>query len=391
MSSRSIVLTALLFSACDPLVDGSYPGEELLVLSGKVFQGDTLDIEHAKPALIWSVAQADGRNIVTDAATTITKDDVLFEYELNLFHPPPSHVMQELEEGSYWRTAMGHAIVYADLDGNDVWEPREEPLLGGSMESVVLYAEGVEFDGSARKDAPELSLRPGFQVMDAIDGAPCGDNYEAIRGLVPRGDTESDMELGAMWEFLGDTTCENPFMRFGKDLILGMSCPPAEDLAYFCERPDAFKDALADECWDYCDDLLENQDVSEDLSTCPTSIGDAVEVCRGLNDQLALSEECEDLVCSRIDDHLRIEDFNSCPDAENMLWACKHPVQALNRGVHRGCLMLYCPLGTVKEAEHTPETDPNTSSSSSSSSSSPGDSGHTPATGKDRGDKGSEK
>ena len=100
-------------------------------------------------------------------------------YALTLYRPPPVGVLHEGEGGHY---GLAVIVAYYDTDNDGRYDPRAEPLLGGTPEHAILYTpNGVE--------DPILGTWPaGYHVVrvDPCDPAATGDRYQSASGrLVP--------------------------------------------------------------------------------------------------------------------------------------------------------------------------------------------------------------
>jgi hypothetical protein len=356
MSSRLLLLAPLFVLACDPIAPGDYPGEQLMKISGTLML-EGLDDEVAqdvRAGLVW--VTGDGSTSVETGF--LSPDTPGANYELELYHPPGEALLDEVAPGSIWQAAIGHPVLFHDSNGDDIWQTESEALVGGSLDTVVVFAESMPFDGSRRSMSPDHRLTTGFQTMHT-EGVPCGDLDEAVRGLSPKAAHSNELVLADMGQHLRSTTCANPYGMLDRAYVLEEACPPAEDMPFFCDNWDAIGERVNDSCWDYCVELEANRLIEESLSTCD-SIEDVASNCDNGSATPTLGSFdsiCDDLICSSIDEELDLDGFNSCPSAEDMLFHCKFPQRARELGVHRGCIILYCPAGTIKQVDDEPEAE----------------------------------
>lgn len=132
-----IALIAL--AACgDPIVDDGFRGEPLATFTGEVvYRYDRLLERPAnlRAAVFWSALGVDGGatdELVEDPATSQPIDAVPGAYTLHLFDAPAAMA----PGGAY---AIGHVLLYADLDGDGA-RGADEPFAGGLAVHAILYA-----------------------------------------------------------------------------------------------------------------------------------------------------------------------------------------------------------------------------------------------------------
>ncbi len=367
---RCLALALLALSTgCGELAEEDYLGEPLLTLEGDVVLDGliNLDPDQLKVALFWSGPNGE---LLAEQAV-FTEAEFPAHYRIELFHPPAPEVMLNLGAMDGWRAAVGHPLIYLDADGDGTWSPGLEQLVGGSLDTVVLYNQSAPYD--ARLGTPDArDFGTGFQRMTPPVEV-CGDAQHVMAGLEPATTSQTHLAIGSMWPRLHDWDCNEVALTSVLDtqiLQLDAVCPPSADLAFFCDHAEDLKDdvvagwdqVLRDCMLDFCPELDTLRRVEDRLGTCP-DLDLAVEACDDqTNQQLSLSDTCAGTLCD-LDPSIPVQGLRSCPSAEDMVIYCERPDQAVRDDVHEACMWLYCTNGDPKE----PAGPDDTSSSSSSS------------------------
>jgi len=209
------VVASTLAVACGPLADGSYLGEPLFTLSGNVVTSDGGDYQDAdlRVSVFWA-----GDDATTEEHNVVLTTEFPARYELQLFAYPPASAMLDApwSDGNY---AVGMPLLYLDDDGDGRWSGEGEPLVGGSAEEVVLFAqEGGELD---------VEVRKGFQRM-YTEGAGVACGGSEVGDLWPAERSDTDLVIGEWWLELVDWDCDEDLFEWD-DL-----CPTGDDLIDWC-------------------------------------------------------------------------------------------------------------------------------------------------------------
>jgi len=208
----------LWLAACGPLADADYPGEVLFTLRGNVLTSEGQDYrdESLRVSLFW----VSGDDAVEEQAVGMTTAFPA-RYTLELYAYPPTEALG----AAGWQdrdVAVGMPLLYLDETNDGRWDPHE-PIVGGSPEEVVLYADGLDDDDLD-------GVRDGFQRMYssahgvACGGMPVGD-FEA---MWPAEEQSTDLIVGEWWEELKDWDCDEDFDEW--DAL----CPDGDELQDWC-------------------------------------------------------------------------------------------------------------------------------------------------------------
>lgn len=162
-----ILWIVLWCAACgDPLVTGTYRGEPLVELEGRLLIRSAASTpETLNVALFWMspssfVKQGEGSLQPLDLAEqpVLSRGLTLTRYQLKLYRPPPQEAIQRHEGGA--RLGLGLLLLYDDADRDGRWGESRELLVGGAGQYVLLYApDGLE-EGVVGEP-----LEPGYHLM----------------------------------------------------------------------------------------------------------------------------------------------------------------------------------------------------------------------------------
>jgi hypothetical protein len=203
----SIFASAVLVACGEPLADGGYRGEPLLVVNGSVLTNYSPEElgwpdGELRVTLDWAQWAGDGGRTAYDAGELETFTSFPSRYRLHVYLPPPGEARYTPSWATGRRIAVGTPLLYIDRDGDDQWDYRDDPIVGGSEDVVVVYVEG---------DSPLsdgfVTLEPGFQVMYAtIDyctdvGAEAGDRF------FPDATGPVNLLVGDLWNQLLGWAC----------------------------------------------------------------------------------------------------------------------------------------------------------------------------------------
>ncbi|MCO4743246.1 MAG: hypothetical protein KC912_00565 [Proteobacteria bacterium] len=230
-----------LLGSCGGLVGGDYRGEALYTVHGSVFV-DPDDPDASWPdaplrvAIFW--AGADGFNETEQAVVIETEFPA--RYSLSIYQPPPPGVLFYTP----WhdaKVAVGVPMLYLDHNEDHRWTPNEEPIVGGSYDLAVVYAEASH--GQATLDVQE-----GYQSMWALDEV-CDDRVATGTEFFPADGAPMDLFVGAYWEYVRDWDCDGSYDEWQE------ACPPPPDMQWLCDNdPLAFdEDPFLQECEYLCE------------------------------------------------------------------------------------------------------------------------------------------
>ena len=232
----SLLLIGGVLSCGEPLVDGDYRGEPLLVLTGRVVEmipqqsGEPLpsQVDDVRVALFWAQSP-DGPSQSLEAVSSVEQqvqaESMILRYEVRVHTPPPESALA-LPYLGQGQVALGQLIAYLDSNGSGAWEPEMDQLVGGVRDRAVVYTP----DGASGQmfDAP---LSAGFHLMGS---APCVDSENVMR-LAPAPDDEPQLEVNLdieSWSFL-DLNCDGKTWEW-----FHAHCQDPDELEWLCSQPD---------------------------------------------------------------------------------------------------------------------------------------------------------
>ncbi len=185
--TRAVAILALMgMWGCDAaLVDGTWPGDPLVELSGDVRfvasgghpgrVGEAPSVEGTlRLALVWANLTTDDRAALVTGAEqqALTVAELPARYSLSLYAPPPI-------EASQVGYALGVLIAYADVDDDGVWTADADTLVGAVPDRVLIYDWG-------------------FRVTTLDSAVRCADPGAPLAGLSP--------DPSAAWDLMIDTS-----------------------------------------------------------------------------------------------------------------------------------------------------------------------------------------
>ena len=203
--------------ACgQPLATQDYPGEPLLVLRGEILSqgGPRGNASGAlRVALHWvgsAQEQIVDRQIVTMGG--------LGQYTLTLYHPPSPQVLRALPEG-LGRVALGRIFLYEDYDDDGRWDRRQEPVVGGALEHLIVYSPETVVHPILGRLIPrgyQVSYSPSCPSDEALATPRLG---QALRATSP---DEVPLRLDGLSQINLDLNCDgridDPCLRLIQEL-----------------------------------------------------------------------------------------------------------------------------------------------------------------------------
>ena len=229
---RCCVLLGLV--GCGPLAGSDWYGEALFAIEG-VVQADEDIGDDVGVALLWSNEQAlDGG---TQAVVVETRFPA--RYRLKIFQPPPSETVLATVGGVPVEASVGQILLFAD-DGDGVWQPETEALVGGAYNAAVLYVPGTD----ALEAAPvEWQPSAGFHLMSKEPGPICGRTWE--QWMEPADPRAATLQVGYYGGLGDDWDCDGE-RDFAGDLFQpGLDCAPTEVLEDECAMAELVADQVA--------------------------------------------------------------------------------------------------------------------------------------------------
>ena len=117
----------------DPLVDGRYRGEPLMVVEGDVLfldePPDELPAAELRVAVFWSAAGAlqDDTIEAVDSIQeqVVTTGSFPARYQMYIYTPPPESLLEEVPGAEGQQAVIGMVLLYLDVDGNQRWSGAE--------------------------------------------------------------------------------------------------------------------------------------------------------------------------------------------------------------------------------------------------------------------------
>lgn len=223
----------VLGTGCGPLADGKYYGEPLFSIEGVVQADEELDVAgEVGVALLWS------NESVLDAGAQAVLVETRFpaRYRLKVFQPPAAETVLATVGGVPVEASVGQILLFGDDDGDGVWNPEQEALVGGAYNAAVLYVPGAdEGEGSAALPV-DWQPEPGFHLMSKEPGPVGGRTWE--EWMEPANPTGATLHvgyyggLGVDWDCDGEEDFADDIFQPGLDN--GLECAPAEVLDDEC-------------------------------------------------------------------------------------------------------------------------------------------------------------
>jgi len=170
-AERARALPLLLVCACgDPLVEGDYPGEPLLTLTGLVRYADDYDEPDAPilVAVLWSEDQDSSQEGVAVRVSTQFPG----EYSLDLYNPPDDALLEPTPLDPDLLSGIAAPVVYADEDGDEVYTSGVDSIWGGTDEAAILYlsADLAPPEGVTNPDgSPADTIAAGFHIIEVTE------------------------------------------------------------------------------------------------------------------------------------------------------------------------------------------------------------------------------
>jgi hypothetical protein len=204
----SSIALALTGAGCgDPMVNGDYQGEPLLVLHGTVLANYAPE-ELRWPAgelrltIDWARWSGDGGRTGYDARDLETVTAFPAEYWLKFYQPPPDAARFTPVWSGGVAIAVGTPLLYIDRDADRQWDYEDDPIVGGSEDQVVVFVAGREpvRDGN-------LVLQPGFQQMRATIDYCSGEGAEGATDFRVSDGGPVNLLVGDLWDEILDWYC----------------------------------------------------------------------------------------------------------------------------------------------------------------------------------------
>jgi hypothetical protein len=145
---------SLVLMGCgDGLVTEDYRGDALFTLAGQVIVlPEAPPTDTVRISVMWIAP--DGKVTSEQSEELITEFPA--QYWLTLFVPPPDEALNDAPAGVH---ARGAVVLFLDENGDDRWDPLQEPTVGSSVVELAYLPE------------PILEFEAGFHVLE---GSPPG-------------------------------------------------------------------------------------------------------------------------------------------------------------------------------------------------------------------------
>lgn len=148
-TALALSAVSLLGTACgDPLVDGRYRGEPLFTMSGTVIADESFaeemvdfDTSDLHISIEWSEWEGENERGGYDLEEVETLTSFPAQFEMRIYQPPPLEALFETDWLPGHEIAVGRPLLYLDDDGDRRWDTDEDEVLGGAIDTVLVYVE----------------------------------------------------------------------------------------------------------------------------------------------------------------------------------------------------------------------------------------------------------
>lgn len=194
--SPALLLATLLCPGCgDALVDGDYRGEPLITIRGEILQDEPLGAVEG-PVLVSVFWGANTRSMSPRVEQAVNvRTEFPSRYTLDVYQPPSAEVMFETPREKQ-TIAMGLILLYADGDGDEIFDPEVDALIGTSQSSVLLWVED-----NPEESMEELPEAHNFYI-GAVDNDDCGRPPELVDP------NNVSLVVGTVCDELADLNCD---------------------------------------------------------------------------------------------------------------------------------------------------------------------------------------
>lgn len=201
---RLWTLPLLTLCACgDALVDGDYRGEPLIKIHGEILQEEPLG-PTSGPVLVsvfWgATSNTTGPQIEQNLRV---QTEFPSRYTLEVFKPPSEEVMFDTPGGEQ-HIAMGLILLYEDADGDELYSPDTDTIIGTSRSSVLIWIDEIydEDPAGGMPDAQDF-------IIGTVDNGSC-------QGPPDIGDEDAvSLVVGTICEELADLDCDGRNTEWG--------------------------------------------------------------------------------------------------------------------------------------------------------------------------------
>lgn len=343
MSSDPRLLLLLGLAGCGALVDANWLGTPMLTLEGTIYAEALEEIppESLRVAIFWDRDGGPGTEQVVGTSTSFPA-----RYAMDLYEPPPAAAMIELDgPDGVVRLALGRPMLYADIDGDGAWTEQQDPLMGGSAETVIVFADAASYAGiEFASTFIDGELTDGFQLMSSV-GDPCVDETFIVRADQKQ---QTDLVLSNIWSYRWDLECEfdheedHPEMPQDGQAEDG-ECPDPYSMIYICREEAFLDDPTMRDCFDeYCPTINEMW-VRWELAEQCYQPDLWYEVC--YDDAMAQNwqPQCIDLFCPVLEATQGEFDLWECGDISEVYLWCLEGNWADADPYMSYCMELFCP------------------------------------------------
>lgn len=201
-SPALLLATLPLFGCGDALVDGDYRGEPLITIRGEILQDEPLGAVDGRVlvSVFWGANTQSTSPQVEQAVNVRT--EFPSRYMLDVYLPPSTEVMFVTPREAQ-TIAMGLILLYSDSDGDEIYDPAVDTLIGTSRSSVLIWVEENPEDATVN-----LPLAQSFYI-GTVDNTDCG-------GPPELGDPDNvSLIVGTVCDELADLNCDGRGNEWG--------------------------------------------------------------------------------------------------------------------------------------------------------------------------------
>jgi hypothetical protein len=248
-----LLSSMLMLTGCgDPLVDGTWRGEPLMVIEGSIMLANPEEPNgwpegDLRVALFWANSFGD-MQLEQDVGV---EAQLPSRYRMEIYSPPPEEAFFYAPWEDLGQVAIGNPLLYVDQNGDGMWQEESELLVGGAPDIALVFAtdethlEQEEFEEEFEVEEDFVALNAGFQPMYSnLDY--CAEEWD-FDSYFPAHDDPVNLLVGdAWWGFLDDWNCDGNFEEW-ENLCWEANLPA------LCDNPDlTIGDDFLGSCLDLC-------------------------------------------------------------------------------------------------------------------------------------------